>query len=398
MLIVGGGLVGSALAAALASLPVRTVLVEDRDPGALEQPSFDSRVTALANGSQRILDGLGLWPALVQDAQPITTIHVSEKGRFGAARIDAADEGVAALGYTVENRALGAALWERLASAERFTLLAPARMKRFTAEDDAVSAEIEGRETVTVRARLMAGADGARSAVRAALGIPASEDRYPHHAVVANCASDVAHGGAAFERFLRGGPLAMLPLTGGRVGAIWTLPADEAADVAALADEAFAAALQSAFGWRLGRITRVGARSVYPLSRVRSGALHAGRVVLVGNAAVTLHPVAGQGFNLALRDVAALADCVAEAARGGQSYAGVPTRYREWRRGDQRAVAWLTHGLVGLFGLDGATLGAARGLGLAAFDLLPGAKAAFARRTMGRAGRLPRLARGLPPA
>lgn len=420
VLIVGGGLVGSALAVALAPLPLRTVLVEAQDPGRLEQPSFDGRVTALANGSARILRGLGLGDALEADAEPILSIHISERGRFGAARIRAVEEGVAALGYTIENRCLGAALWERLRAAPACSILAPATLRGFTAEPNAgaassivasstvASSAEEGRvladvdcggRGIRVRAKLLVAADGARSRVRGLLGIEAREDRYAQKAVILNCTTAVPHRGAAFERFTPDGPLAMLPLRGARMGVVWTLPADEADGVAALPDDEFRAALQRAFGQRLGRILRVGARAVHSLGRVRSDALGAPRVVLIGNAAVSLHPVAGQGFNLALRDVAALAELIAEEhARGEGGDLGGPElqkRYGEWRAADQRKVAWFTHGLVDLFGRRVPGLGTARGLGLVAFDLLPGAKAALARHTMGIAGRLPRLARGL---
>jgi 2-octaprenyl-6-methoxyphenol hydroxylase len=435
VLIVGGGLVGSALAAALAPLPLRTVLVEALDPARLEQPSFDARVTALANGSARILRGLGLGDALDADAEPILSIHISERGRFGAARIRADEEGVAALGYTIENRSLGRALWERLRSASGCSILAPATLRGFTveevehvedaedAEDVADAADVaaagisvhaggvvadvdsDGRR-VCVRAKLLVAADGARSRVRGLLGIEAREDRYAQKAVILNCAMAVRHRGAAFERFTPDGPLAMLPLTGARMGVVWTLPATDADAIAALPDDAFRDALQRAFGQRLGRILRVGTRTVHALGRVRSDALGARRVVLIGNAAVSLHPVAGQGFNLALRDVAALAELIAEErASAGRRRSGLDAgdpgnpelqrRYEEWRAADQRKVAWFTHGLVDLFGRRMPGLGTARGLGLVAFDLLPGAKAALARHTMGIAGRLPRLARGL---
>ncbi|MBN1237086.1 MAG: 2-octaprenyl-6-methoxyphenyl hydroxylase [Gammaproteobacteria bacterium] len=408
VLIVGGGLVGSALAAALADTEVRTVLVEARDPAVLEQPSFDSRVTALARGSQRILSGLGVWDALAPDAEPILSIHVSERGRFGAARIRADEEGVPALGFTLENRSLGRALWERIAAAERCTVVAPASMTRFTSDEDGVTAEIRmspngaraigpSPASLTVRAKLLVAADGAESPVREALGIAMREDQYRQQAVIVNCATDLPHRGAAFERFTTRGPLAMLPLTRDRVGVVWTLPTDEAGAVAALPDDKFRVALEDVFGRRLGRVVRVGRRALHPLRRVRSGSLGTERVVLIGNAAVSLHPVAGQGFNLALRDVAALAEIVAESARDGwPDPAAVASRYRTWRVGDQRRVAWFTHGLVGLFGRPGAAWGTGRGLGLVAFDLLPGAKAALARHTMGVTGRLPRLARGLP--
>ena len=398
VLIVGGGLVGSALAVALAASGCRAVLVESRDPSRLEQPSFDARVTALANGSQRILAALGVWQGLVRDAEPIRTIHVSERGRFGTVRIDARDEGVAALGYTVENRRLGEALWSRLSAARDFVLLGNASLSSFERNDEGVHATIEGAEgAIDVHARLMVAADGARSRVREALGIGAREDRYAQQALIVNVTTDKPHDGVAYERFIVGGPLAMLPLPGGRVGVIWTLPARKAEHVAVLPEGAFRDALQDAFGYRLGRFLKIGTRALHPLRRLRSDALGDGPVVLVGNAAVTLHPVAGQGFNLALRDVAALVDLIAD-ARADADYARIAERYRIWRADDQRKVAWFTHGLIGLFGLSQPGIGALRGLGLAAFDLLPGAKTLLARHTMGIAGKLPRLARGLSPS
>jgi len=398
VLIVGGGLVGSALAVALAETPLRVVLVESADPTELEQPSFDARVTALANGSKRILEAIGLWRALAVHAEPITEIHVSERGRFGATRIRAREEGVPALGYTVENRRLGEALWTRLAAAPRCAVLGRASLREFRLEGRAVHAEIErAGERIESRASVLVAADGARSRVREALGIATREDAYAQKALILNCRTERAHGGVAYERFIASGPLAMLPLPGGRVGVVWTLPAERADQLAALPDDAFRAELQAAFGHRLGWIGQIGRRDLHPLRRLRSDALGKGRIVLVGNAAVTLHPVAGQGFNLALRDVAALAELVVDAARAG-AYDDLATRYSAWRSTDQRNVALFTHGLVGLFGADVPGLGAVRGLGLAAFDLLPGAKRALARHTMGLAGRLPRLARGLPLA
>ncbi|HEX6994070.1 MAG TPA: 2-octaprenyl-6-methoxyphenyl hydroxylase [Gammaproteobacteria bacterium] len=398
VLIVGGGLVGSALAAALADTPLRVVLVESADPAELEQPSFDARVTALANGSKRILDAIGLWRTLAVHAEPITEIHVSERGRFGAARIRAREEGVPALGYTIENRRLGEALWARLAAARRCTVLGRASLREFRHESGAVHAEIErSGERIESSTSVLVAADGARSRVRDALGIATREDAYAQQALILNCRTERAHGGVAYERFAASGPLAMLPLPGGRVGVVWTLPSERASEAAALPDDEFRAELQAAFGYRLGRIGQIGRRALHPLRRLRSDALGKDRVVLVGNAAVTLHPVAGQGFNLALRDVAALAELVVDAARTG-AYDGLAARYAAWRAADQRNVALFTHGLVGLFGADVRGLGAVRGLGLAAFDLLPGAKRALARHTMGLAGRLPRLARGVPLA
>lgn len=398
VLIAGGGLVGSALAVALAQLPVTTVLIESRDPGILEQPSFDARVTALANGSQRILAGLGIWDAVQTQAQAITDIHISEQGQLGAARIAARDEGVAALGFTIENRVLGEALWSTLAGVPRFQAIAPAALTGFDVGADSLCAHIERDGSLhRLRAKVLIAADGANSVVRSVLEIPATRDDYEQSALVFNCEIERKLAGLAFERFTPNGPLAILPLPRGRAGIVWTMIPALAERMLAYSDSALRAALDHAIGGRLGEIRRVGQRALHPLHRVRSARVVATRTVLVGNAAVNLHPVAGQGFNLALRDVAALAELIADALTAGESDFGrdeMLERYASWRRRDHAAVARFTHGLVRLFGLRVPGLGILRGAGLAAFDIVPGAKSALARHTMGRAGRLPRLACG----
>lgn len=400
VLIVGGGLVGSTLAHALAQIPVSAVLVEERDPGRLEEPGFDDRSTALAGGSARILDGLGLWDDVAGEAEPIRTIHISERGRFGASRLLASREGVPALGYTVENRVLAGAVWPKILAAEAVTCLAPGSLEEFEVEASGVTARVSsGGSARTVRARLLVAADGARSRVRGALGIGVREDDYGQKGVILNCETEVPHCGRAFERFTPTGPLAMLPLGRGRVSVVWTLPREEGNRIGALDDEPFRDALQRAFGYRLGRIRQVGVRSAWPLHRVRADSLTATRAVLAGNAAFSLHPVAGQGFNLALRDIAALAELICDARRedadADPGAAALLDRYAEWRAADQRRVAGFTHGLMRLFTMDAAPLAVSRGLGLMAFDLAPGAKRWLARQAMGLGGRVSRLARGL---
>ena len=400
VLIVGGGLVGSTLAHALAQIPVSAVLVEERDPGRLEESGFDDRSTALASGSRRILEGLGMWDDVAGEAEPIRTIHISERGRFGASRLLASREGVPALGYTVENRVLTGAVWPKILAAEAVTCLAPGSLEDFEVDASGVTARVStGGSSRTVRARLLVAADGARSRVRRALGIGVREDDYGQKGVILNCGTEVPHSGRAFERFTPGGPLAMLPLGRGRVSVVWTLPREEGDRIGALEDEPFREALQRAFGYRLGRIRQVGVRSAWPLHRVRADALTATRAVLVGNAAFSLHPVAGQGFNLALRDIAARSELICDArgedADADPGAAALLDRYAEWRAADQRRIAGFTHGLMRLFTVDAAPLAVSRGLGLMAFDLAPGAKRWLARQAMGLGGRVSRLARGL---
>ncbi|HUO66898.1 MAG TPA: 2-octaprenyl-6-methoxyphenyl hydroxylase [Gammaproteobacteria bacterium] len=402
VLIVGGGAVGSALACALAELPLDVVLVEARETAKLEQPSFDGRTTALANASQRILAALGIWPELAPRAEPIRTVHVSERGRFGAARIEAEHEGVEALGYTVENAVLGRALWERLDRAPRLQVLAPATVAELRTDADAAEAHVEPGARV-LRARLVVGADGARSSVRAALGVAAAEHDYEQRALIFNVTTEAPLAGRAFERFTKRGALAFLPLTGSRAAVIWTLPSEDAERALTLPTEEFRAQLQATFGFRLGRIARIGERRAHSLARVASEELTRERALLIGDAALRLHPIAAQGFNLALRDVATLAEVLADEIaaareRGAEPDPGsaeVLERYRAWRAADRGRVSAFTHGLVSLFGESTPGVGTVRGLGLVAFDLLPGAKALLARQTMGRGGRVPRLARGL---
>ncbi len=355
----------------------------------------------MANGSQKILDALGLWSSIEAEAEPIREIQVSDRGNFGAAVISAAEEGVDALGYTVENRVLGEAFWAPLRGSPRFRQLAPADLSGFSLEQDSVTASIDcDKGTERVRAKLLIAADGSQSQVREALGISATLDDYGQAAIILNCTTERRLSGLALERFTKDGPVAVLPLTRGRAAIVWTMPAERADAVLARTDAEVAADLEALIGNRVGSITRLGARASHRLVRIRSDSLVHERIVLIGNAAVSLHPVAGQGFNLALRDVATLVDLMADElveTSGARDVgrAELLASYAAWRSGDQRMVAGFTHGLIRLFGLPVPGLGALRGAGLLAFDLVPGAKRFLARHTMGRAGRLPRLARGL---
>lgn len=400
--IAGGGLVGASLALALAELKLKVVLIESHPFGSIDQPSFDDRTTALSNGSRRIFEGLDVWPLLEREATPIKRIHISDQGRFAFARIDAAEQHLQALGFVVINRVMGAALWQRLQE-EAVTLLAPARVVSSELKDDCreLRCETGADASVTIRAKLVIAADGARSAVRESAGIGATTWDYQQHALIANVFTQRFHDYVAYERFTPQGPLALLPVSEGRVGLVWTFPPGIAEQVRDLDDAAFLDRLQQAFGFRLGRFTRVGARHLYPLSLTRSDEHVAPRLAIVGNAAQSLHPIAGQGFNLGLRDAASLAEVLSDAldvsAASGEFDAGdglLLERYREWRAADRQKIVGFTDGLVRLFTQPLGVAKLARNVGLLAFDLMPAAKDAMSRLSLGAAGRIPRLARG----
>lgn len=400
--IAGGGLVGASLALALSQLDLRVVLIEAAPYGAADQPSFDDRTTALSNGSRRIFEGIGVWPLIEREATPIRRIHVSDQGRFGFARIDASEQGLDALGYVVVNRTLGGALWRRLQEA-KIELIAPAKVVGMSIQGDCQRIECDrgelGRRVIEVK--LAVAADGARSSVRESAGVGASIWDYGQVALTANVFTQRFHNHIAYERFTPSGPIALLPMSEGRLGLVWTLAPDLAKGVAAMSDEAFLARLQHEFGFRLGRFTRVGVRQLYPLALTRSDEHVAHRLALVGNAAQSLHPIAGQGFNLGLRDAACLAEVLADGrARTLQAFdAGDGVwleHYREWREADRSNIVRFTDGLVRAFTQPFGPIKLARNLSMLAFDLLPAAKDALSQLSLGAAGKVPRLARGAP--
>jgi len=401
IVIAGGGMIGASLAVALAPLGLDITVIEPVERQAGAQPSFDDRTTALSRSSRRTFEALGLWDEIAAASTPIMSIHVSDRGRFGFSHIEAEEQRVEALGHVVINRVLGEVLHRRVESLERVRWICPARTTAAVPAEDRVSVEIEtAGGTRTLSCSLLVAADGARSTVRAALGIGAASIDYGQCAVTGNLVPELPAGNRAFERFTGNGALALLPIAGGRMGFVWVLPAAEVEAVRSLDDDALLARLQSLFGWRLGKLTKVGRRNVYPLALTRAERLTARRAVLIGNAAHGLHPVAAQGFNLGLRDVAALCDLVADAVAEGRDIgdAALLRAYEDWRRADQRKVVWLTDGLVRLFGSSRAPVRLLRNVGMLGFDLVPGVRGAFARHTMGLAGRLPRLARGVPLA
>ena len=389
---------GASLAAALAPLPIRVAVVEAVPFGSRGQPSFDDRATALSWGSRRIFESLGVWSSLEAEAAPIRRVHVSERGRFGATRLDAAEAKVEALGYVVPNRLIGRALSDALKDRPNVVFFAPAKLKSFRVGETEVEAEVEGETGHSLRARLLAAADGAKSEIREKLGIAGEVRDYGQTAVICNIEVEHPESGTAYERFTKDGPFALLPQGGARYGLVWTVASTEAAAVLALDDAAFLAAAGERFGARLGRFIRAGKRQSYPLAQVQAGAQSRERVVIIGNAAHSLHPIAGQGFNLSLRDVAVLAETLATALQDGKDIgaAGPLGGYVDARRRDQKTMALFTDNLNRVFANPLASVAWARNTGLLAMEFLPSLRQVFLQRNLGVSGRLPRLARGLP--
>ena len=403
IVIVGGGMVGASLACALAAggRPARVALVEgfpllDRTGPAVYQPSFDARSTALSLSSARFLARLGLWEDVRRHAQPIRRIHVSDRGRFGSTAMDAAEEGLEALGYVVENQWLGNVLHDGLRACANLTLLAPARVDAVRRRADRVIVRAKlahGDEERELDAGLAVIADGARSGLAAALGIVAQQQDYGQQALIANVAHRQPHEGRAFERFTDAGPMAMLPLVdapdaSARSALVWVQEPDLAEQARTLPEPEFLRRLQQRFGYRLGRLLRVGERHLYPLSLTRATEQARAGIVLLGNAAHALHPVAGQGFNLSLRDVAVLAQTLEEACVRGEAPGALAVleRFVARQRADQARTIGFSDALPRIFGSGLLPLAAARDLGLIGLDLLPAARSLLVRHATGLAG------------
>lgn len=398
VLIVGGGMVGASLALALKPLKLKIGLIEAFNFGVAEQPSYDDRSIALSYGSSRIYQGMGLWNKLRDGVENIQHIHVSDRGHFGATRLAATQENVPALGYVVESRVLGKLLYEALSADGKIELIVPAKVFAVAQNTDCAEVSLERDGIVdTLQTRLLVVSDGTNSAVRDMLGMAVTRREYHQTALIANVTTAEPHRNTAYERFTPNGPLALLPLTEGRYSLVWTHRDADVAATMALDDAAFLRKLQAEFGYRQGEFVRVGQRATYPLVLQKSQREVAGRAVVIGNSSHALHPVAGQGLNLGLRDVATLADLLAEAARTGAD-AGSPALladYEQRRQPDYAAVVQYTDTLVRVFSNDFAPLGHARAGGLLAVDRVPLLRHWITSQSMGLRHRQARLSRGL---
>ena len=399
IVIAGGGLVGASLAAALAGLPLKVAVVEAVPFGARGQPSYDERVTAVSYGSRCIFDTIGLWSGIAPGAHAIQHIHISDRGRCGATRFHADEAGVEALGYVVPNRVIGQALSGFLPQQSNIELIAPAKLVDFEEQNDRVQITMETKDGNRVlNARLLVAADGAHSRIRERLGIEGRSWDYGQSAIICNVSVERPQDGVAYERFTDAGPLALLPMGGDRYALIWSVPQAQVESTLAMEDDTFLPALAAQFNGRFGRFLKAGKRQAYPLSLVRAASQLQGRCLIAGNAAHSLHPIAGQGFNLSVRDVAVLAETLADiAGKGGDVGSDARlARYVSTRRADQTGTILFTDFLTRVFVNPLLPVRLLRNAALLGLELCPPVRQALMRHNMGMSGRQPRLARGVP--
>jgi 2-octaprenyl-6-methoxyphenol hydroxylase len=399
--IVGGGLNGPALGLALAQIGLRVTIIDRLESDVRKDAGFDGRSYALALTSTRLLDGIGVWGDVAENAQPMLEIKVTD-GRAGEGpspffmHFDHAEIEEGPMGHMVEDRHLRRALTDATQTTENITLL---NGETVVAQDvDASGVTLTLASGKTVRAKLLVGADGRGSGTAMRAGIKRIGWGYGQTALVCAISHEKPHGGVAHQFFMPPGPLAILPLTDNRSSIVWSETTENAARINALPDDAYLDVLRPRFGDFLGEISLAGARYTYPLSLSLAHSMVADRVALLGDAAHGVHPIAGQGLNAGMRDVAALAEVIADALRRGQDVgsATVLDQYQIWRRFDNTALALATDSFNRLFSNDNSLLRIARDVGMAAINALPGARRGFIREAAGLTGELPRLMRGKP--
>ena len=407
LIIIGGGLAGASLACALMNAklqrPLKIAVVEAFELKSDAQPCYDDRTVALSYGSRCIFDGMGVWSTLAPYAEAIDNIHISDRGHLGVTRLSKEQEAVEALGYVLENRAIGQQLYAAMSQMQNITLLCPAEVcsiKQQSADQVtvAVSTGKKGAgQNKTLTASLLVAADGNNSQVMKLLNIGSSRKSYQQSALITNITPGKKHNNVAYERFTEDGPLAFLPMTDNRCSVVWTVPTAQAEELRALDEKTFLLRLQQRFGFRLGQIKKVGQRHVYPLFLQSASQTVAERVAVIGNAAHSVHPVAGQGFNLALRDVALLSELIVEKVRRGGDIGGalLLQQYVEQREDDIKRVYQFTNMLVKTFSNSIKPLAHMRALSLLMVDIMPDIKHRLAKQSMGLNGYLSRLGRGL---
>ncbi len=386
ILIVGGGLAGAALLLALANTGYRCLLIEAQCFSERISPDFDARTLALSPASIRILQMLNVWPLLQAHATAIEAIYVSEQAHFGGTRLYRKNEEL--LGAVLEMQHINQALHSLL---DKDSILAPARLINWDNEKHIALVQ-QGEQTRQIKTRLLVAADGLNSMVRKLLNLPAEVKDYHQVALAANIGLSRSHANSAYERFTSMGPMAILPMSGQRSSLIWAMPPAAGQELMALDDRAFLSRVQTVFGYKLGRFLKAGKRHLFPLQQAIMPMQIQWPVVFVGNAAHTLHPVAGQGFNLGLRDVATLAQLIIEKGLNPPML----SHYQSMRRYDQTAISYFTDGLVELFTSPLPGVGLARRLGLMAMDNSPMLQKLLTYHARGFSGHVPDLACGIP--
>jgi len=406
VIIIGGGLVGASLAVALQSSGKSMMLVEPEPPDDDDRAHGDRRSIALTWSSKLVLGAIGVWQDIAsRKAEPIKDIHVSDRGHAGQTRLSHRHAGTDALGYVVPASVLNQALWRQLRSIPELTLCCPGSVSAINPGADWHSVTLALPETTRqVTARLVVLADGGRGGIADQLGYKPQLREYPQSAILSIVNTDRPHHGRAYERFTDEGPLALLPhstlgVQGSdrhRYAVVWTTQKENVSARLSLDDAGFADQLQKTFGDRAGHFSNPCQRSVYPLKRLRLRSPAAQRSVIIGNAAHTVHPVAGQGFNLGLRDVASLAEAIHSCPVHDLGSPSMLDKYAASRTRDIRMVDCFTHGLITLFTHRSGGVCLARNLGLAVIEHLPPAKRFLLKRSMGMAGKQSRLTLGLP--
>lgn len=400
IVIAGGGLNGTSLALALASAGFGVTVVDPLPAPKRAAGDFDGRGYALSIASQRVLKALGVWPTVAEMAQPILDIKVTD-GRAGEGpsplmlAFDHAEIEEGPMGFLVEDRHLRPALLKAVDGAD-ITQRNERRVVDQIADANGISVTLDDQKTL--RARLLIGCDGKTSSVATRAGIKRIGWQYGQTALVCAIEHEKSHDGTAHQFFMPSGPLAILPLTGNRASVVWTEKSKRAAEIQALGDAEYLDVLRPRFGDFLGDISLAGKRFSYPLGLSLAQNFVGPRVALVGDAAHSVHPIAGQGLNAGLKDVAALAEVLADAIRCGEDIgrADVLLRYRQWRRFDTATLAIATDGFNRLFSNDNSFLRTIRDLGLGAANALPGLRRGLIREAAGLTGDLPRLAKGQP--